>query len=55
MLKFRARKGGCRSGVFLPKYVIRRLSNPVKIYFEYHTVLKTVKRTEQVSGIEAHL
>ena len=32
--------------VNLPKYVIRRLSNSLKIYFEYHTVLRTVKRTD---------
>jgi hypothetical protein len=27
----------------LPKYVIRRLSNSVKISFEYHTVFRAVK------------
>ena len=28
---------------FLPIYVIRRLSNSVKIYFEYHTGYRAVK------------
>ena len=27
----------------LPKFVIRRLSNSVKIYFEYHRVFRAVK------------
>jgi hypothetical protein len=27
----------------LPQYVIGRLSNSVKIYFEYHTVFRAVK------------
>jgi hypothetical protein len=32
-----------RTCVNLPKYVIRRLSNSVKICFEYHTVFRAVK------------
>jgi hypothetical protein len=32
-----------RTCVYLPKYVIRRLSNTVKIDFEYHTAFRAVK------------
>ena len=34
---------GCRGECILPFSVIRRLSNSVKIYFEYHTVFRAIK------------